>query len=158
MPEVVEFVAQRDGANRGDVVRNDDLIHLLERIDANECRCCAIEIELFFHFAQRAVLRRLGMLQKPSDQTVERSERLRPRTIVRKHYHTIVLDDGRDNRGWIVVVNEAAIGRAGAAAFALQRAFGKWGGTEGTELELGHLSGTIIHSADGCETEDVRGP
>ncbi len=138
MPEVVEFFVKRDVAIRENMVGDDYLVHLLERVDADELRCCTIEIQFFLHFTQCALFWRFSTFQKPRDESVKRSEGLRPPAIVREHHHSVVLDNRRDNRRRIVVVNEPAVRCADTAYFTLHRAVGKRRGTEGTEVEFGH--------------------
>src|SRR5512138_1321635 len=80
--EVVELFVERDRAGRGDVVRDDHLVHALERVRTDQHRCCRVEIELFLHLAHDAALRRLVALQETGDQSVEAA---RPRTVAREH-------------------------------------------------------------------------
>lgn len=78
---VVEFMVEGYCARGEDVVRDDDLIHLLERISTDEQRPRADEIKLFLHLTQCALFRRFAALQKPGDQSVECVKCLRPCAI-----------------------------------------------------------------------------
>jgi len=105
------------------VVREDDLVHLVERIGPDEGNDLALEADLLLHLAQDTLLGRLALLQEAGDEAVPL---LRPALVAHQEDRLAVLDQSGDHRGGVVVEDVAArLARAHEARVPLELAGGQ---------------------------------
>src|SRR5207302_2639601 len=133
-----ELLAELDLAVRANVVREDELVHLRERVGADERDDLAAEPELLAHLAQDAMLRRLVLLEESGDQAVPL---FRPSLAAHEQHGPAVLDQrGQNGRGIVIEDVPAGLARTRQPLTSLHLPGAEWSRATRAELHVPHLS------------------